>query len=156
VVPITLDLDETHRTLLISGPNTGGKTVSMKTGGTAGFSWRTPALPVPAEEAEFPLFEQVLADIGDQQSIQESLSSFSAHIAHVSEMLQAVTPASRWCCWTNWGAPRIPKKAERWAFPFSKRSSRERCIYAGIHAPGGAEDLRRHHGGRGERFHGIR
>jgi len=51
-------------------------------------------LPVPAGEAEFPLFEQVLADIGDQQSIEQSLSSFSAHIAHVREMLEAVTPQS--------------------------------------------------------------
>src|SRR5208282_4875176 len=51
-------------------------------------------LPVPAEDAEIPVLEQVLADIGDQQSIQESLSSFSAHIAHVREMLEAVTPAT--------------------------------------------------------------
>ena len=43
---------------------------------------------MPAAEAEFPVFEQVLADIGDQQSIQESLSSFSAHIAHVRDMLE--------------------------------------------------------------------
>jgi DNA mismatch repair protein MutS2 len=93
VVPITLELDETHRTLLISGPNTGGKTVSMKTVGLLVLMAHA-GLPVPAEDAEFPLFEQVLADIGDQQSIQESLSSFSAHIAHVSEMLQAVTPST--------------------------------------------------------------
>jgi DNA mismatch repair protein MutS2 len=52
------------------------------------------ALPVPAADAEFPLFEQVLAEMGDQQSIQESLSSFSAHIARVREMLEAVTPQS--------------------------------------------------------------
>ena len=52
------------------------------------------ALPVPAAEAEFPLFEQVLAEIGDQQSIQESLSSFSGHIARVREMLETVTPQS--------------------------------------------------------------
>src|ERR1700694_5756973 len=51
-------------------------------------------LPVPAAEAEFPLFEQVLAEIGDQQSIQESLSSFSGHIARVREMLETVTPQS--------------------------------------------------------------
>ena len=49
---------------------------------------------MPAAEAEFPLFEQVLAEIGDQQSIQESLSSFSAHIARVREMLETVTPQS--------------------------------------------------------------
>jgi DNA mismatch repair protein MutS2 len=93
VVPITLELDEKHRTLLISGPNTGGKTVSMKTVGLLMLMAQA-GLPVPAAEAELPVFDQVLADIGDQQSIQESLSSFSSHIAHVREMLDAVTPAS--------------------------------------------------------------
>jgi DNA mismatch repair protein MutS2 len=93
VVPIALELDEQHRTLLISGPNTGGKTVSMKTAGLLVLMAQA-GLPVPAAEAEFPVFEQVLADIGDQQSIGESLSSFSAHIAHVREMLYDVTPQS--------------------------------------------------------------
>ena len=93
IVPISLALDEANRTLLISGPNTGGKTVSMKTTGLLVLMAQA-ALPVPAAEAEFPIFEQVLADIGDQQSIQESLSSFSAHIAHVREMLLEVTPQS--------------------------------------------------------------
>ena len=93
VLPITLGLDEKQRTLLISGPNTGGKTVSMKTVGLLALMAQA-GLPVPASEAEFPLFEQVLADIGDQQSIEQSLSSFSAHIAHVREMLEAVTPQS--------------------------------------------------------------
>jgi len=93
VVPIALELDEQHRTLLISGPNTGGKTVSMKTAGLLVLMAQA-GLPVPAAEAEFPVFEQVLADIGDQQSIAESLSSFSAHIAHIREMLYDVTPQS--------------------------------------------------------------
>ena len=93
VVPISLQLDESQRTLLISGPNTGGKTVSMKTVGLLALMAQA-GLPVPAAEAEFPLFDQVLADIGDQQSIEQSLSSFSAHIAHVREMLEAVTPQS--------------------------------------------------------------
>jgi len=91
--PISLALDEKQRTLLISGPNTGGKTVSMKTVGLLALMAQA-ALPVPAAEAEFPLFEQVLAEIGDQQSIQESLSSFSGHIARVREMLETVTPQS--------------------------------------------------------------
>jgi len=91
VLPISLTLDEKQRTLLISGPNTGGKTVSMKTVGLLALMAQA-ALPVPASEAEFPLFEQVLAEMGDQQSIQESLSSFSAHIARVREMLETVTP----------------------------------------------------------------
>jgi DNA mismatch repair protein MutS2 len=93
ILPISLALDEKQRTLLISGPNTGGKTVSMKTAGLLALMAQA-ALPVPAVEAEFPLFEQVLADMGDQQSIQESLSSFSAHIARVREMLETVTPQS--------------------------------------------------------------
>ena len=93
VVPISLTLDESERTLLISGPNTGGKTVSLKTVGLLVLMAQS-GMPVPAAEAEFPLFEQVLADIGDQQSIQESLSSFSSHIAHVRDMLEAVTPQS--------------------------------------------------------------
>ncbi len=93
ILPISLELDEKQRTLLISGPNTGGKTVSMKTVGLLALMAQA-ALPVPAAEAEFPLFEQVLAEIGDQQSIQESLSSFSAHIARVREMLETVTPRS--------------------------------------------------------------
>ena len=91
VVPISIELDEARRTLLISGPNTGGKTVSMKTVGLLVLMAQA-GLPVPAVEAEFPLFEEVLADIGDQQSIQESLSSFSAHIAHVRDMLERVAP----------------------------------------------------------------
>ena len=93
VVPITVELDDSRRTLLISGPNTGGKTVSMKTAGLLVLMAQA-GLPVPAAEAEFPLFEQVLADIGDQQSIEQSLSSFSAHIANVRDMLEAVTPQS--------------------------------------------------------------
>ena len=93
ILPISLALDEKQRTLLISGPNTGGKTVSMKTVGLLALMAQA-ALPVPAAEAEFPLFEQVLAEIGDQQSIQESLSSFSGHIARVREMLETVTPQS--------------------------------------------------------------
>jgi len=90
IVPISLELDERCRTLLISGPNTGGKTVSMKTAALLVLMAQS-AVPVPASEARFPLFDQVLADIGDQQSIQESLSTFSAHIAHVREMLFDVT-----------------------------------------------------------------
>ena len=92
-VPISLALDERNRTLLISGPNTGGKTVSMKTVGLLSLMAQA-GLPVPAVEAEFPIFDRVLADIGDNQSIAESLSSFSSHIAHVREMLDAVTAQS--------------------------------------------------------------
>jgi len=92
-VPITLELTRQSRTLLISGPNTGGKTVTLKTVGLLSLMAQS-ALPVPASEAEFPVFEQVLADIGDYQSIQENLSTFSAHVSNIREMALDVTPDS--------------------------------------------------------------
>jgi DNA mismatch repair protein MutS2 len=93
VVPVSLALDQSDRTLLISGPNTGGKTVALKTVGLLALMTHA-GLPVPAIEAEFPLFDQVLADIGDHQSLQESLSSFSSHVVSIGRMLDEVTPDS--------------------------------------------------------------
>jgi DNA mismatch repair protein MutS2 len=93
IVPIGFDLTDERRCLLISGPNTGGKTVTMKTAGLLALMAHA-GLPVPAAEAEFPLLDDVLADIGDQQSIEESLSSFSGHLLHVKQMLEQVTPES--------------------------------------------------------------
>ncbi|MBN9658464.1 MAG: endonuclease MutS2 [Acidobacteria bacterium] len=90
VVPVSLELDSSRRTLLISGPNTGGKTVAMKTVGLLALMAQS-ALPVPAEDAEFPIYDDVLADIGDNQSIEQSLSSFSAHVARIKEMVEAAT-----------------------------------------------------------------
>ena len=92
-VPVSLELTKERRTLLISGPNTGGKTVTLKTVGLLSLMAQA-GLPVPAAEAEFPLFEQVLADIGDYQSIQENLSTFSAHVSNIREMALDVTPDS--------------------------------------------------------------
>ncbi|MBI4876603.1 MAG: Smr/MutS family protein [Acidobacteria bacterium] len=93
VVPVTVELTEERRTLLISGPNTGGKTVSLKTVGLLALMAQS-GLPVTCAEAEFPLFDQVLADIGDNQSIQESLSTFSAHVTRVRDMEADVTADS--------------------------------------------------------------
>ena len=93
VVPVSMDLDQRERTLLISGPNTGGKTVALKTAGLLALMTHA-GLPVPAAEAEFPLFDEILADIGDHQSLQESLSSFSAHIVALRRMLETATPDS--------------------------------------------------------------
>jgi DNA mismatch repair protein MutS2 len=90
VSPLSVELDEKCRILLISGPNTGGKTVALKTVGLLALMAQS-GVPVPAGEAEFPMFEQVLADIGDYQSIEASLSTFSAHIAHIREMTLDVT-----------------------------------------------------------------
>jgi DNA mismatch repair protein MutS2 len=86
-VPMTLELKEPQTLMVISGPNTGGKTVALKTLGIAVLMAQA-GLPVAAEEARLPVFGRVLADIGDQQSIQANLSTFSAHIANIQAMLE--------------------------------------------------------------------
>jgi DNA mismatch repair protein MutS2 len=90
---VSLSLEASDRTLLISGPNTGGKTVTLKSVGLLALMTHA-GIPVPAAEAEFPLFDRVLADIGDHQSLQESLSSFSAHVLAIRSMLEQATPDS--------------------------------------------------------------
>jgi DNA mismatch repair protein MutS2 len=85
VVPLTLELTATTRQLIISGPNTGGKTVTLKT--TALLVMMAQAgLPVPAAGASFPVFTAFLADIGDAQSIEAELSTFSAHILNLNRL----------------------------------------------------------------------
>jgi len=85
VVPLTLDLTAEKRQLIISGPNTGGKTVTLKT--TALLAMMAQAgIPVPAEAAIFPVFTAFLADIGDAQSIEAELSTFSAHIVNLNRL----------------------------------------------------------------------
>jgi DNA mismatch repair protein MutS2 len=93
VVPVSLTLEGATKTLLISGPNTGGKTVALKAVGLLALMTHA-GLPVPANEAEFPLFDNVLADIGDHQSLEHSLSSFSAHIMSIKSMLETATSDS--------------------------------------------------------------
>jgi DNA mismatch repair protein MutS2 len=87
VVPLTLALNDQQRQLIISGPNTGGKTVALKTTGLLGMMAQA-AIPVPATEAVFPLFDGFLADIGDAQSIEQNLSTFSAHITNLERISQ--------------------------------------------------------------------
>jgi DNA mismatch repair protein MutS2 len=87
VVPLTLALNNEQRQLIISGPNTGGKTVALKTTGLLGMMAQA-AIPVPATEAVFPLFDGFLADIGDAQSIEQNLSTFSAHITNLERISQ--------------------------------------------------------------------
>ncbi len=91
VVPVSLELDDAHYVLVISGPNAGGKTVVLKTVGLAAVLTQI-GLHVPAREARLPVFGQICADIGDQQSIAANLSTFTAHMRNVSEIARAVTP----------------------------------------------------------------
>jgi DNA mismatch repair protein MutS2 len=93
IVPMTLELGGSETVLIISGPNTGGKSVTLKTVGLAALAAQS-AIPVAAQAAELPLFDLVLADIGDEQSIAENLSTFSAHILNLRGMLAAATQKS--------------------------------------------------------------
>jgi DNA mismatch repair protein MutS2 len=92
-VPLTIVLPAETRQLIISGPNTGGKTVSLKTLGLLSVMAQS-GVPVPAEEAKVPLFQNIYADIGDAQSIERDLSSFSAHVVNLDRISREATADS--------------------------------------------------------------
>lgn len=94
VVPVDLIIQPQIRVVAITGPNTGGKTVTLKTLGLAGLMAKV-GLFVPAREpVELPWFDQVLADIGDEQSLQQSLSTFSSHIQRIRQILDTLSDRS--------------------------------------------------------------
>ena len=92
-VPLTVILPPETKQLIISGPNTGGKTVSLKTLGLLSLMAQS-GVPVPAEEAKLPLFQSIYADIGDAQSIERDLSSFSAHVVNLDRISREATAHS--------------------------------------------------------------
>lgn len=94
VVPLSFEIGKDYNILLITGPNTGGKTVALKTAGLLSLMALS-AIPIPASEnSKIGFFEAIYADIGDEQSIEQSLSSFSAHLKNVKNILENLTKNS--------------------------------------------------------------
>jgi DNA mismatch repair protein MutS2 len=93
IVPFTLQLESAARQLIISGPNTGGKTVTLKTTALCALMAQS-GIPVPAAAATLPIFDAFLADIGDAQSIEQALSTFSAHIVNLDRISHLAGPSA--------------------------------------------------------------
>jgi len=91
VVPLTVTLGESFKTLVISGPNAGGKTVVLKTIGLLSMMVQC-GLPVPADtDSRFPVFRRIIAEIGDPQSLDDNVSTFSARLLHLKHILETVS-----------------------------------------------------------------
>jgi len=93
-VPVDIKIEKSKKGLVITGPNTGGKTVTLKTAGLLSMIFQT-GIPIPVSEgSEIPVFDWVYADIGDMQSIEQNLSTYSAHIKNIQEILERITERS--------------------------------------------------------------
>ena len=126
VVPTTIELEGERRELIITGPNTGGKTVALKTIGLLVLMAQS-GIPVPASRIEMPVFDAVLADIGDYQSIEQNLSTFSAHVTNIDFISRTATSRSL-VLLDELGSATDPEEGAALAVAIADHFMQARCI----------------------------
>jgi DNA mismatch repair protein MutS2 len=126
VVPISIELKGERLELVITGPNTGGKTVALKTVGLLALMAQS-GIPVPADRAELPMFDSVLADIGDYQSIEQNLSTFSAHITNI-DFVSRIATAKSLVLLDELGSATDPEEGAALAVAIAEHFRRIGCI----------------------------
>jgi len=126
IVPVSIELDSERRQLIITGPNTGGKTVALKTTGLLALMAQS-GMPVPADRAELPVFDAVLADIGDYQSIEQNLSTFSAHVTNI-DFISRTASAQSLVLLDELGSATDPEEGAALAVAIAEHFRRIGCV----------------------------
>ena len=148
VVPISIELEGERLELVITGPNTGGKTVALKTVGLLALMAQS-GIPVPADRAELPVFDAVLADIGDYQSIEQNLSTFSAHVTNIDFISRTATARLAGAAGRT-GSATDPEEGAALAVAIAEHFRADRMHHGDLHASHFAESLWRQYAGSGE------
>ncbi len=126
VVANNYHLDDEKRIVIISGPNAGGKTVSLKTVGLLSLMHLC-GLPIPVEQGEIPFFKHIYIDIGDNQSLSDNLSTFSGHMSHISEIVQQAGGKDLILI-DELGTGTDPKEGEALAYALTKYLEGKHCF----------------------------